>query len=331
MVEQWTAESVLELAGEYRPACVLSAAVDLGVFEALDRPRSAEETAEAIEGDLRATRILLDALVSLGLLVKHGERYDRAPRVAGLLGQSGQGSVLAMARHHGSCLRRWAQLAAVVRTGRPAERIASVQGADADAQAFIEAMDNVSAPMVATVFESLGPLEFSCVLDIGAGPGTWTIELLRRHPGARAILFDLPHVIPWAREGLERGGVLNRVELVAGDFESGPLPSGADLVWLSAIAHQNSRMQNRRLFEAIHAALPPGGQVLLRDVVLDPSRTSPGFGALFAVNMLVATEGGNTYTFEEYREDLESAAFAEIQLQRTDPLMNAVIGARKRE
>ena len=67
------------------------------------------------------------------------------------------------------------------------------------------------------------------------------------------------------------------------------------------------------------------------DVVLDPSRTSPGFGALFAVNMLVATEGGNTYSFEEYREDLESAAFAEIQLQRTDPLMNAVIGARKRE
>lgn len=326
----WTAESVLSLASDYRAACVLSAAVDLRVFELLvGKTPTAEEVASAIDGDERGTTILLDTLAALDLLVKRGDRYESAEGLDTLLGGHEPGSVLAMARHHGSCLRRWTQLAEVVRTGHPVPRIASVQGKDADEFAFIEAMDNVSAPMASVVFEDLGDLDFSCVLDIGGGSGTWTAELLRRHPSSRAILFDLPHVMPWARRRLEREGLADRVELVPGDFETDPLPQGADLAWLSAIAHQNSREQNRRLFEAIRDAIEPGGRLLVRDVVLDPSRTSPTFGALFAVNMLVATEGGNTFTLDEYRKDLESAGFEEVRLLRSDPLMNAVVVARR--
>ena len=52
-------------------------------------------------------------------------------------------------------------------------------------------------------------------------------------------------------------------------------------------------------------------------------------GALFAVNMLVATEGGGTFTFAELREDLEAEGFIEAVMARADEAMNAVIVAKK--
>jgi SAM-dependent methyltransferase len=141
-------------------------------------------------------------------------------------------------------------------------------------------------------------------------------------------LFDLPAVIPLARQRLTAGGVAERVQLAAGDFYHDPLPRGADLVWLSAIIHQNSPDENRALYRRAAEALEPGGRVLIRDIVMDESHTSPLAGALFAVNMLVATPGGGTYALAEIREDLQSAGFADVQLVRRDEGMHAIVAAR---
>jgi len=103
----------------------------------------------------------------------------------------------------------------------------------------------------------------------------------------------------------------------------------SSLAWVSAIVHQNSREQNRELFAKIHAALADGGRILIRDVVMDESRTLPLFGALFAVNMLVHTPAGGTFTFEELSEDLQSAGFTDVTLLNPDEFMNAVVHARK--
>ena len=107
------------------------------------------------------------------------------------------------------------------------------------------------------------------------------------------------------------------------------LPSGADLAWVSAIVHQNSRAQNRRLFANVFQALVPGGRISIRDVLMEESRIEPVAGALFAVNMLVATEGGGTFTFEELRKDLETASFVEAAVLRRDEGMNSIAVARK--
>ena len=107
------------------------------------------------------------------------------------------------------------------------------------------------------------------------------------------------------------------------------LPKGADLAWVSAILHQDGREQNRRLLAKVYAALAPGGRVAIRDVVMKPSRVEPPLGALFAVNMLVATETGGTFTFEELAEDLQSAGFVEPTLAVEDAGMNSVVVAAK--
>ena len=121
----------------------------------------------------------------------------------------------------------------------------------------------------------------------------------------------------------------DRVTLVGGDYNTDALPDGADLAWLGAICHQNSRQQNRDLFANVHNALGDDGAIVIRDVIMDPSHTSPASGALFAVNMLVATEAGGTYTFDEYREDLCATGFAEVELVHRDEFMNSLIRARK--
>ncbi len=107
------------------------------------------------------------------------------------------------------------------------------------------------------------------------------------------------------------------------------LPGGADLAWVSAIVHQNSREQNRTLFRKIFGALEPRGRVAIRDIVMDEGRTRPPAGALFAVNMLVATQGGGTFTLRELSEDLTAAGFTEPSLARKDEGMNSIVLARK--
>ena len=167
------------------------------------------------------------------------------------------------------------------------------------------------------------------MLDIGGGPGTWSIAFLRAVPEARVTLFDLPEVVSIAEQNFAEAGLSDRVTLTAGDYYTDSLPEGADLAWLGAICHQNSRKQNRDLFARVHAALSDDGVIVIRDVIMDPSHTSPASGALFAVNMLVATEAGGTYTFDEYREDLNAAGFDEVTLVHRDEFMNSLIRAGK--
>jgi precorrin-6B methylase 2 len=330
MARTWTVDELMEKVRGYGPACLIAATADLDLFTALGRtPATVGEAAKKIQADPHATEVLLDALVALELLVKRGDTYEVPPDVAELLTEGSPTNILPAVRHQGNCLRRWAQLARVVQTGRPAPREPSIRGQAGDCESFIGAMNNFTQFLAPRIVEKLMPLWFQRLLDIGGASGTWTIALLRAVPDAAAVLFDLPEVVPLAHERLTRAGLADRVSLVAGDYNTDVLPGGADFAWLSAIAHQNSRAQNRALYAKIHAALIPGGTLVIRDVVMEPSKTQPPGGALFAVNMLVGTEAGGTFTLDEFRADLHSAGFTEIDLLHQDPFMDSLIRARK--
>ena len=325
MSDEWNGEALLALARSYQPACVLLAAAELGVFEALDGgPSGGRALAEAIGGDLRATTILADALVALGLLEKRDGMYAAVPNASDVAG------VLPMLRHQGACLRQWSRIGAAVERGGPVERIPSVSGADADRASFIEAMEVAARNAAPSIVANLGPPPFDHLLDVGGGPATWTIAFLNANPTARATLFDLPDALPIARRHLEAAGLADRVDLVGGDFFVDALPGGADLAWVSAIVHQNSRQQNRDLLSKVHAALADGGQIMIRDIVMDDTHTHPPVGALFAVNMLVHTEGGGTFSLAELTEDLDQAGFGDVAVIPAEREMDNVVRATKR-
>jgi SAM-dependent methyltransferase len=166
-------------------------------------------------------------------------------------------------------------------------------------------------------------------LDVGGASGTWSLAFLRALPGATATIFDLPDAIEQARERLTGTEFERRVTLVAGDFYLDELPGGADFAWVSAICHQHSRRHNRELFAKVYKALAPGGRIALRDMVMEPDHVSPREGALFAINMLVETDSGGTFTLAEYAEDLQAAGFENPQLAVKHEAMNSVVVASK--
>lgn len=326
------AAALLALGGAYQPPALLGALAELGVFNALaHKPANAGAIAAMAACDLRALTVLLDAASAIGLILKTNDTYALPPETAGVLADGGPESVAAMLRHQFHGLARWARLPWTARDGRPADPGYGVNGADAERADFIGAMEVVSRPVARQVVAEVAPSHTRCVLDLGGASGTWTLAWLAACPDARAILLDLPDVVPLARARLEREGVLDRVALAAGDYlsDAEPLPAGADVAWLSATTHQHSRDECRTLYRRVARALPPGGRLMIRDLLMDDTRTAPARGALFAVHMLGATEGGGTWTLREYTEDLQSAGFEDVRIARRDEGMNSVLSARK--
>src|SRR5512140_2191790 len=166
--QPWTVEEILALGRSYQGAAVLAAAAELDLFGSLSSaPLPAADLARKLECDPRGLTILLDALVALRLLEKAGGRYALPSGLDAFLTLAGAQSVLAMAQHQAQCLRNWAQLAQVVKTGRPAECLPGVRGRDGAQEAFIGAMHNVSAPNADQVIRAVQPLHFRRLLDIG--------------------------------------------------------------------------------------------------------------------------------------------------------------------
>jgi precorrin-6B methylase 2 len=323
-----TGEQLLETMAAFQPACILGAAAELDLFTVLGgQSLSADEVAERLRADRRAVPMLLDGLAALGVLDKRDDRYTVPAELRPLLTLTADETVLPMLQHRMSMMRQWTQLAWTVRSGVPGPRTASIRGAAADRAAFIAAMHTYSGRVADEVVARFGPPKFTHLLDVGGASGTWTMALLRAMPGARATLFDLPDAIKQAESRLSRTEFAQRVALVAGDFYENDLPAGADLAWLGAIVHQHSREHNRRLFAKVHAALVPGGRIAIRDIVMDATRTRPLAGALFAINMLVGTDTGGTFTFEELAEDLKAAGFLRPELTVRDDDMNSIVTA----
>ncbi len=324
----WDADSILALARNFMECRILLTAAELDLFTLLaDRPLTAGEVVQQIRGDERAVTIVLDALAAMGLLAKHDAHYCCQPSAARLLAADAPGSVLPMVLHSASLWHSWSELTGIARGDAAACQRAYGPQARRDTLAFIGAMHVVAAPLAAGVVAAAGVSKERALLDVGGGSGTYTLAFLRAVPQMHATLFDLPQVIELARQRLAQESLLDRVTLVAGDFYTDQLPAGHDLALLSAIIHQNSRAQNVELYRKVLAALVPGGRVLIRDHVMSPDRLEPREGAIFAVNMLVRTTGGNTYTFEEIRDDLLQAGFEDVRLIQRGRQMTGLVEA----
>lgn len=322
-------EDLLELARTFQASRVVLTAAELDCFTRLDEePATAPELARDLRLDPRATTRLLDCLVTLGLLNKKDDRYRNTEQGARASSHHPE-SVRPLLIHMAHLWDNWSHLTTTVRKGRNPERTPVVGPQSVSFESFIGAMHVVGRKLSREIAEAFDLSRSHQLLDIGGGSGTYTIAFLERNPHLQAVLFDLPEVISLARHRLEEEGLLDRVTLVAGDFYEDALPRGSDRALLSAIIHQNSPAQNVELFRKIHRALAPGGVLLIRDYVMDERRTHPAGGALFALNMLVVMEGGDTFTFQEVESFLVEAGFEDVRLARQGDGMDSLVEARK--
>jgi len=328
IMTNWNTESVLALARAFMESRILLTAAELDVFTALASPKTLEEIVEVLGLDQRGTEILLDALSAIGLLEKQDDTYICPESLLPALSSKSPDTVLPMILHTGSVWQRWTELTEIVRSGKKVSTPAGLFEGE-HLRAFIYAMHVIGRHAADAIAVAAKAEASKMLLDVGGATGTYAEAFLRRYPEMRATVFDRGPVIEMAKERLADSDVRDRIAFASGDFYVGPLPGGHDLVLLSAIIHQNSPEQNIALYKKCFDALVPGGRILIRDHVMNPDRIRPVGGAIFAVNMLAATEGGNCYTFAEIRTALHLVGFERVALVQDGERMDGIVEAFK--
>jgi SAM-dependent methyltransferase len=323
---------VLSLATAYEGSRVLQVAVELGVFAALARgPRSAAQVARRLGTEERATGLLGNALVALGLLRKRGSRYELAPVSRKHLVPGRPGYLGDFVQFGARRWPDWERLGECVRTGERARITDYFQEEPDELGVLLRAMDNLAKARgdAAVVARKVTLRGRRTLLDVGAGPGSYSIELCRRYPRLTATLFDLPATLAVTREHLRGAGLEGRVRLRAGDYRRDDLGGPYDAALLFNIIHGEGEATNAALLRRIHAALAPRGLLILKDHVLDESWTSPPDGAVFALVMLLFT-GGRCYSRGEIRRWLGAAGFGLLREIRPKPPMTSSVVVAER-
>lgn len=290
--------------GGFRASRVLLTANNYAVFEHLKTPKTARELARKLKSDARATEILLDAVTALGLLKKSGSTFRNTATAAKFLVRASRWYQGDMMRHADALWKTWSGLDEVVKTGLPN------RAGSRDHETFIRAMHNNAVFRAREVIAAVGMRGVTKALDLGGGPGTYSIEMARH--GAKVTLFDVPDTLAVSRK-LARESKVGNIAFLGGDFHSGDIGAGYELVLMSQILHSLSAAECLALLKKSRKALNPGGRVAIHEFLLEKNRAAPAPGALFSVNMLVNTAAGRSYSRQELKSWLAQAGFAGIK------------------
>jgi SAM-dependent methyltransferase len=322
----WDAQALLGLGRAFMEPRVLLSGAELGVFDLIESgKRTVSELVAAIPAEEAPLAKLLDALAALELLHKDSDgRYSCAEGVCQMLDPKSERTILPMLLHSARIWQSWSNLNEAVL----GDHAAHFSPPD-PTSSFIGAMHVIASQQADSIVARVDPGDAKRLIDVGGASGTYTAAFLRACPAMTATLFDRPDVIEIARHQVARMGLTDRVNLASGDFTVGPLPGGHDLAWLSAVIHSNSPEECLALYRNVYGSLEPGGRIVIRDYVMEDDHVQPAGGALFAINMLVGTKVGGTYSFAEIEAGLSAAGFELVRLlDRTDTMDSLVEGFR---
>ncbi len=317
---------IMDLAIAFQRSRPLLTAFELELFTALEADvRTSEEVAATLGTDPRATDRLMNALTALELIEKRDGRFRNSPVAAKYL-VKGRSDYLAGLGHTNDLWDTWSRLTAVVRAGHPEGLGETHERGDAWLRPFIAAMHTRARESAGQVVAMLDLDGVSRVLDVGGGSGAYAMAFVRARRGISAVVFDLPKVVPLTRMYTAQEGLAAEVGTVEGNYLQDPLGEGFDLVFMSAVIHSNDAKDNRLLFRKAAQSLNPGGQLVVQDFLINEDRDGPLQPALFALNMLVGTPAGDTYTESEVRAWMTEAGFRTVSRLDTAVNTNLVIG-----
>ncbi|MFC1864870.1 methyltransferase [Chloroflexota bacterium] len=298
--------------GGWQPARVLMAANHLDFFTALgEEALSADEVASRCDTHPRPTQTLLNACVALGILEKEGSLYRNSAEALESLVRGKLTYIGDAIAHQEDLWEPWGKLHEAVRTNRRVGQRYSLVEEPEVHRNFILAMHNGAMQGASLLAETLDLSGRRQLFDAGGGPGTYSIFLVKRYPGLRAIVFDLPQTIAIAKEVIADFGVGDLVTTRAGDYFKDDFGQGNDVVLLSAILHSMGPEQSQGLLVKAYNSLVPGGLVVVRERLISEDGTSPMRAVLFSLNMLVNTGEGQSYSGAEIMSLMEVTGFVQ--------------------
>jgi (2Fe-2S) ferredoxin/predicted O-methyltransferase YrrM len=314
-----------ELIRGYMPSRVVLTALELDVFTAVGSGATAETVAAKLKASPRGAETLLNALASLGLLKKSDGRFECTPASARFFSAGSKDNAQPGLLHTANIWHRWSNLTESVRTGTAVE---IEPRSEEHTHNFIAAMHRNASERARLVIKSVGTDGVGRILDLGGGSGAYSIAFAKAAPSVEAVILDVPEVVGLTKDYVERAGVASQVKIRPGDMLASPLESGYDLVMLNAICHMFSPVQNRALLKRAFGALAPGGRLVIQDFILNSDKTAPRHAALFAINMLVGTKEGSSYSEPEYSEWLSEAGFSKVERVRLPGPSDLLVGRK---
>jgi len=319
-------ELLLTIRG-FQESRVILTGIELNVFAAIGDGAAAKEVAGKIGTDARATEMLLNALVAMGMLTKSGEVYHCTRVTARFFGGKSADDARAAMMHTVHLWERWSTLTECVRAGTSMAR-RETAGGDDWTEAFIAAMHRNARARAPHVVRAVGVRGARRMLDVGGGSGAYSIAFAQANEKLQVELLDLAEVLPIAQRHIEEAELSARIKPRAGDLRSDVFGEGYDLILVSAICHMLGPEGNRDLLKRCHAALAPEGRVVISDFILEADKAGPKHAALFALNMLVGTREGSSYSENEYGEWLREAGFRKVQRVRLPGPAHLMVGTR---
>jgi predicted O-methyltransferase YrrM len=305
-------DSLMERIRAFQESRILLTAIELDLFTAVGEGITAPELAGKLDTDSRATEMLLNALVALGMLTKKDSVFRNAPIATRHLTEGSPENARAALMHTVHLWHRWSTLTECVRTGTAIHHEEIGGRSEEWILAFIAAMHRNAVDRAPYVVMAVGAEHARRMLDIGGGSGAYSIAFAEANPALHAEVLDLSEVLPIAQENIASAGLADRIKTRACDLRTDSFGEGYDLAFISAICHMLGPAENLDLLRRSFDSLKPGGRVAIQDFILEADKTGPRSGAIFALNMLVGTPNGSSYSEKEYRTWLSEAGFADV-------------------
>lgn len=321
---------ISELSMGYWKSQALIVAVDLGIFTRLhEKEASAAVIAKSLKTDKRATELLLNSLVGLELLTKQGNSFSNTECSERFLVEKQpmyQGYRILLSRN---LWDNWTNLRKAVKTGKPVAFVNAKKKADPKRRnIFISSMHDFAtfkSKLIAAKLDLSGRRK---LLDLGGGPGTYSVEFVKTNPELEAMVFDLKNVLTITRRFLKKAGTGKRVKTIEGECLSDDYGKNLyDVVFISNLLHMYDEKVCMQIIKKCKTALTSKGLIVIHDFMLDSTMTQSPFSAIFSLNMLLGTHGGRNYSVEEYKTWLKKAGFEDnndIQIDKDSILITGV-------
>jgi precorrin-6B methylase 2 len=322
-------DDILKIAMAFQRSRLLLTAYELDVFSVLGTyAKSSSEVASTVGTDHRAMDRLMNALYAMNLLTKNKNLFSNTQTSGRFLVKESPDFMSGL-MHTVHLWDTWSTMTRAVCQGGAVLKEDFADREQKWLEAFIAAMHWRAVRNAGEIISLIDLSGVSKVLDVGGGSGAYAMAFVKADPNIRATVFDLPGVVPLTQGYIQQAGLSECVQTVAGNYLSDELGKGFDLIFISAVIHSNSPEENRMLLRKAVQALNPGGRVVIQDFIINEDRTGPAWSVLFALNMLVATKGGDTYTESEVRAWLIAVGLSRISRKDTAFGTALVMGTKK--